>query len=140
MSAKSKDKTPKVIDKKRLTNSFKYAFAGIKSAYKDEQNLRIHTTVAILVIISGFIFKINYIEFLICLVLIGLVLMAEFFNTAIENLVDLVTLDINPYAKIAKDTAAAGVLVFTIISAIIGLIIFVPKIILAIGGIIWKVN
>ena len=62
--------------------------------------------------------------------------MAEFFNTAIENAVDLVTLEKNPYAKIAKDTAAAGVLVFAIISGIVGLIIFVPKIISLIGGLL----
>ena len=62
--------------------------------------------------------------------------MTEFINTAIENLVDLVTLEKNPYAKIAKDTAAAGVLVFAIMSAIIGLIIFVPKIISFVGGLL----
>lgn len=136
MSVKSKEKNSIKIDRKRLSNSFKYAFSGIVSAYKDEQNLRIHTMVAILVLIMGFILKLSRIEFIICLVLIGLVLMAEFINTAIENLVDLVTLEKNPYAKIAKDTAAAGVLVFAIISSMVGLIIFIPKIIEFIGGLL----
>lgn len=135
MSLKSQDKE-KFVDKKKLSNSFKYAFSGIVSAYRDEQNLRIHTTIAILVLIFSFVLKISKIEFIICLVLIGLVLMTEFINTAIENLVDLVTLEKNPYAKIAKDTAAAGVLVFAIMSAIIGLIIFVPKIISFVGGLL----
>ena len=72
------------LDNKRLINSFKYALQGIKQSYKGEQNLKIHTVVAVLVIIFGFLLKINYLEWLICLVLIGLVLMAEFFNTAIE--------------------------------------------------------
>ncbi len=133
MNAKSKEKNNIKLDKKRLINSFKYAFKGIVSAYKDEQNLRIHTVVAILVLLFGFILKLSKLEFIICVILIGLVLMAEFFNTAIENAVDLVTLEKNPYAKIAKDTAAAGVLVFAMISAIVGLIIFIPKIILFIG-------
>lgn len=121
---------------KRLVNSFKYAFTGIKTAYLGEQNLRIHTIMAILVIICGFLFKISYMEWLICLVLIALVLMAEFFNTSIEYVVDLASPGINDLAKAAKDVASAGVLVMAIISAIIGLIIFVPKIVLVIGGLL----
>lgn len=115
------------LDNKRLINSFKYALQGIKQSYKGEQNLKIHTIVAVLVIIFGFLLKINYLEWLICLVLIGLVLMAEFFNTAIEYVVDLASPKIHPLAKAAKDTASAGVLMMAIIAAIIGLIIFVPK-------------
>lgn len=128
------------IDNKRLTNSFKYASEGIKQSYKGEQNLKIHTFVAILVIVFGFFLKISYLEWLVCLVLIGLVLMAEFFNTAIEYVVDLASPKIHPLAKAAKDTASAGVLMMAIISAIIGLIIFVPKLIEFIGGISWKIN
>lgn len=128
------------LDKKRLTNSFKYAFEGILQAYVGEQNLKIHTVIAVLVIIFGFILKISYTEWLVCLVLIGLVLMAEFFNTSIEYLVDLVSPEIHPLAKATKDTASAGVLMMAIISAIIGLIIFIPKLISFIGGLLWKIN
>ncbi len=124
------------LDKKRLTNSFKYAFEGILQAYVGEQNLKIHTVIAILVIIFGFILKISYTEWLVCLVLIGLVLMAEFFNTSIEYLVDLASPEIHPLAKATKDTASAGVLMMAIISAIIGLIIFVPKLISFVGGLL----
>ena len=130
MSVKSNDKKKHVIiDEKRLIDSFRYAFYGINEAYKGEQNLKIHTVFAVLVVIAGFILKISYVEWLVCLVLIGLVLMAEFFNTAIEYVVDLASPDIHPLAKLAKDTASAGVLMMAIISAIIGLIIFVPKVI-----------
>ena len=124
------------LDKKRLTNSFKYAFEGILQAYVGEQNLKIHTVIAVLVIIFGFILKISYTEWLVCLVLIGLVLMAEFFNTSIEYLVDLVSPEIHPLAKATKDTASAGVLMMASISAIIGLIIFIPKLISFIGGLL----
>lgn len=124
------------LDKKRLTNSFKYAFEGIFQAYVGEQNLKIHTVIAVLVIIFGFILKISYTEWLVCLVLIGLVLMAEFFNTSIEYLVDLASPEIHPLAKATKDTASAGVLMMAIISAIIGLIIFIPKLISFIGGLL----
>ena len=126
------------LDKKRLTNSFKYAFEGIVQAYIGEQNLKIHTVIACLVILFGFILKISYVEWLVCLILIALVLMAEFFNTSIEYLVDLASPEIHPLAKATKDTASAGVLMMAIISAIIGLIIFVPKLISFVGGLLWK--
>lgn len=125
------------IDNKRLINSFKYASEGIKQSYKGEQNLKIHTFIAILVIVFGFFLKISYFEWLVCLLLIGLVLMTEFFNTAIEYVVDLASPRIHPLAKAAKDTASAGVLIMAIISAVIGLLIFVPKLIDFIGGLQW---
>ena len=141
MSAKSNDKKKHVIlDEKRLIDSFRYAFYGISEAYKWEQNLKIHTVFAVLVVLAGFILKISYVEWLVCLVLIGLVLMAEFFNTAIEYVVDLASPDIHPLAKLAKDTASAGVLMMAIISAIIGLIIFVPKVIEFVEVWLWKIN
>jgi len=126
MSVVSKEK---LVSKKRLMNSFKYAIEGMKTAYQEEQNLRLHTISAIVIIILGIVFKLSIIELSICLILIGLVLMAEFFNTALENMVDMITLEKNPYAKKAKDISAAGVLVFAIVSGIIGGLIFIPKII-----------
>lgn len=119
----------KMKDKKRLINSFKYAFEGIISALKTEKNMKIHVLIMILVIIFGIILKISKIEWIICIVLFGLVISLELINTAIENVVDLITQEINPKAKIAKDVAAGAVLVSAITSAIIGLMIFVPKII-----------
>ncbi len=115
------------LDNKRLKNSFKYATEGVSQAYKGEQNLKIHTFVAILVIVCGFFLKISYIEWLVCLLLIGIVLTAEIFNTAIEYTVDLASPKIHPLAKKSKDIAAAGVLIISIISAVIGIIIFLPK-------------
>ena len=73
MSAKLKDKNLK-LDKKRLRNSFKYAFQGVKQTYIGEQNMKLHTIIAIIVVVCGFVFKISYMEWLICLVLICLVL------------------------------------------------------------------
>lgn len=117
----------KSLDKKKLRNSFKYAFSGIKLCINDEQNMLIHFTMATLVIICGFIFKISKMEWIICLMLIGIVMMMELLNTAIENVCDAVTDKENKYIKIAKDTAAGAVLVISIISAIIGLMIFIPR-------------
>ena len=122
------------LDAKRLGRSFRAAFEGIKATYIREQNFKIHTVIAILVVLFGFLLKISYGEWLVCLVLIGLVLMAEFFNTAIEYVVDLASPNIHPLAKAAKDTASAGVLMMAILAAIVGIVIFVPKIVIFIGG------
>lgn len=125
-----------VLDTKRLGRSFKAAFEGIKATYVKEQNIKIHTVIAFLVLLFGFLLKISYAEWLVCLVLIGFVLMAEFFNTAIEYVVDLASPNIHPLAKAAKDTASAGVLMMAILSAAIGCVIFVPKLIEVIGGLL----
>lgn len=115
--------------KKNLLKSFKYAFEGIITGIKEEKNMKIHITIMILVIIFGIILKIDKIEWIICIILFGFVISLELVNTAIENTVDLVTIEKMPKAKIAKDVAAGAVLIAAITSAIIGLIIFVPKII-----------
>ena len=112
---------------KNVFDSFKHAFNGIKSAFTTEYHMVIHSYFAIAVIISGVLFQISYLEWLICLLLIGLVFTLELINTAIESIVNMITTEYNFYAKVAKDTAAGAVLVMSIVSAIIGLIIFVPK-------------
>lgn len=114
---------------KKLINSFKYAFSGIISVFKTERNMKIHVSVMILVILCGIIFKLETWEWIVCICLFALVIGGELFNTAIEIVVDLAMPKINDKAKKSKDIAAGGVLVFAIGSAIIGLIIFIPKII-----------
>lgn len=114
--------------KKRFINSFKYAGEGIKEAFQTEQNLKIHFIIMILVIIAGFIYRISAIEWIACFILFGLVISLELINTAIETTVDIACPEKNPKAKIAKDVAAGAVLVSAIMSVIVGLIIFLPKI------------
>lgn len=112
--------------KKRL-RSFKYAGQGIRSVIGSEPNMRIHIVFASLVIICGFLFSLSLAEWLLCMLCIGFVMAAEMFNTAIEGLVNLVSPGQNPLAGKIKDIAAGAVLVASIISALIGLLIFVPK-------------
>lgn len=119
----------KVLSIKRLRKSFGYAFKGIDDVIEHEPNMKIHVVVAILVVIMAFILKVSIIEWIILVLLIGAVLAAETINTTIENLVDMYTKEYDEKAKIVKDTAAGTVLILAITSAIIGLIIFVPKII-----------
>ncbi len=114
---------------KRFINSFHYSWDGIKYAFKYEQSMFIHVLVTLLVVICGIIFKLNFHEWLLCIVLIGLVIATELINTAIEAVVDLACPEIHPLAKTAKDTAAAAVFVFAITAFLCGLFLFVPKII-----------
>ena len=114
---------------KKFLLSFTYPIKGLRNAYRNEQNLAVDVGVALLVTIAGFIFKLNLVEWAILALTIGLVISCELINTAIEAVVDLVTEDYHPLAKVAKDTAAAAVFVFAIIAVIVGLIIFLPKVI-----------
>lgn len=112
--------------KKRI-QSFGYAGRGIRIVFGTEANMKIHLTIVILVIILGFIFHISMLEWILCLLCFGLVLTAEMINTAIENVVDLASPRQHVLAGKAKDIAAGAVLISAIISAIIGLMIFLPK-------------
>lgn len=108
---------------KRL-DSFGYAFKGIKDLFLTQRNAQIHLTVSIFVIIAGFFFNISKTEWLICILLIGLILAAEALNTALEFLTDLVSPDYHELAGKTKDVAAAAVLLLAIAAAIIGVMIF----------------
>ena len=113
---------------KKIRNSFKYAIEGIWTSFKTERNMKIHIFIMILVIIAGIILKINKSEWIICIIWFAIVIGSELFNTSIETIVDMVMPEKNEKAKIAKDVSAGAVLVVAIGAAIIGLVIFVPRI------------
>ncbi|TFD92528.1 diacylglycerol kinase family protein [Jeotgalibacillus sp. R-1-5s-1] len=115
------------MDVRKLIRSFRYAASGVKDVFLNEQNFKIHTVAGLAMIVLAFILKLNGTEWLILLLFIGGVLALELMNTAIERTVDLVTEELHPLAKKAKDAAAASVLFFAIAAAIGGLILFVPK-------------
>ncbi|GEM65397.1 diacylglycerol kinase [Sphingobacterium faecium NBRC 15299] len=108
--------------------SFTYAFNGFKILLIDEHNARIHLVATVVTVIAGFYFDISKVEWMIVLLCIGAVFALEIINSAIENLADLVCQEKNEYVKKAKDLAAAAVLTAAFVSAIIALIIFIPKI------------
>ena len=113
--------------KGKLYKSFGYAFQGIGNTILHERNMQIHCCVAALVVIFGFLLKISVAEWMVCLLLFALVMSFELVNTALEAVVDLVTLEKKPLAKKAKDAAAGAVLMSAIIAAILGGMIFFPK-------------
>lgn len=112
--------------KNPLGKSFGYAFEGIWTGIRKERNMRIHCLVVILVTAAGTFFGLTAMEWCICLLLFGMVISLELVNTAVEAVVDLVTEEKKPLAKIAKDTAAGAVLFTAVMAVIIGCIIFIP--------------
>lgn len=108
----------------KLWKSFGYAWKGLKSAFAEQPNFRIHILAATVVVTLGFYFNISSIDWIILSILIAMVIAAELFNTALESLTDLITREQHPLAGKAKDVAAAAVLVLSIVSAIVGFIIF----------------
>lgn len=114
----------------RFQKSFSYAFKGIKMAFgKGELNIKIHIIVAFATIIASYLFSISMLEWTIVIGCIGIVIAAEIFNTAIEKIVDFISPEWNPKAGAIKDIAAGAVLVVSIAAALIGILIFLPKII-----------
>lgn len=119
-------KLPDNVDYNRSKDMFKVAIEGIVTCLKEEKNMRFDLCMGLLVIIAGLIFQVSMIEWCLLILLIGLVLMAEMINTAIENIVDFICPHYDLRAKKIKDIACGAVLVICIASAIIGLLIFVP--------------
>ena len=114
--------------KNPLYKSFGDAFEGIFTGIKKERNMKIHCLAMLCVVAAGFVFRISVSEWCICLILFGMILSLELVNTAMEAVVDLVTEERRPLAKLAKDTAAGAVLIAAIMAAGVGLLIFVPKV------------
>lgn len=112
----------------RYKKSFFHAIDGIIYALKYEHNMIIIVLATFVVISFGLMLKIDKIEWIICLLIIGMITAVELINTAIEAAVDLETLKTHPLAKIAKDCASGATLILVIISVIVGIVIFIPKI------------
>ena len=111
-----------------LFQSVKFAVNGIKIATRYNRNIRIHFLIAISVLISCFVLEMKLVEIAVISMIILLVISAEMINTAIEEVIDLVTKDYREEAKFAKDVSAGMVLIVAIGSIAIGLLIFTPYI------------
>jgi len=107
--------------------SFSCAINGFKILVREEHNARIHLIAAILVIVLGFVFQINMFEWVSIIFSIGLVFAFELINSALENIADFVSDEKHILIKKAKDMAAGAVLSASITAFVIGIIIFLPK-------------
>lgn len=110
-----------------LYKSFGYAFEGIFNTVREERNIKIHLFAMVMVVLFGLWLQLSMTEWFVCLILFGLIISLELINTAFEALVDLASPEYHPLAKKCKDAAAGAVLWSAIMAAIIGLLIFVPK-------------
>ena len=112
-----------------MVSSLEFALTGILTAFKEERNMRKHAVTALVVILAGFVFQVSRIEWLFLLMSIFLVVAFEIINSAIENVVDLAShYHFSMLAKKAKDMAAGAVLVVSLLAAVIGALIFLPRI------------
>ena len=104
--------------------SFRYAIEGFVTAVTTERNIKVQLTVGAATYIAGLIVGLNWLEWCIITICIGLVIFGELINTSIEAIVDLATQELHPLAKRAKDIAAASVFVLSITAVIVGVLVF----------------
>jgi diacylglycerol kinase (ATP) len=111
-----------------ILKSFKFALEGIKEAFKTEKNMRVHFIIATIVLILAFVLKFSWVELAILTLTIGLVLALELVNTSLEEIVNIVSPQIQEKAKVAKDVAAAAVLISAIVAILVACFLYLAKI------------
>ncbi len=109
--------------------SFGFAFQGWAYVLRTQRNTWIHATASIIVIALAYWLGVHVVDWALLILTIAIVWVAEFFNTAIETVVDLTTKEFHPLAKIAKDVAAAGVLITAVASILVGVLILGPHLV-----------
>lgn len=117
-------------DKPKKKNiGFLYAKQGIVEIVKKEHNFQIHLFAGIITVLFSFIVKLSYIEWAIIILTMSSVFITEMINSVVERIIDYVKPEYHIQAKIIKDVAAGAVLVSALTAVIIGLLIFIPKIV-----------
>lgn len=115
-------------DRKNFISSVRNSLNGLNYIMANEVNFKREIILGILALVVSYFLRVSKIEFIIIIVTISLVLVAEIFNTGVERIVDLYTKEYNEIAKVAKDVSAFAVLLMCMFALVIGMIIFVPKI------------
>ncbi len=122
------------VQRGSILDSFHYAFMGFKHVLRTQRNPRVHLAVASLVTIAGLILHLSPVEWALIALSIGFVIVTETMNTVVEVSVDLVVEEYHVLAKLAKDIAAAAVLIAAMTSVVVGLLIFIPHLVAIIWG------
>src|SRR5579859_7231678 len=112
------------ITESKFWSSFHYAFSGILYATRTQPNMRIHLILGAAVLLATLYLRLQRVYVVCIIVLVGFVIALELLNTAIESVVDLMTVAHHPLAKIAKDTAAGAVLMSSAAAVIVGYLVF----------------
>jgi undecaprenol kinase len=111
-----------------ILGSVAFALNGLRIAVTNEPNFQFHIIIGLTALIVGYFLGLSTIEWIVLMFTIFFVLILELFNTAIEAIVDHLSPGFHPKAKIAKDVSAAAVFLSSIFAFLVGLILFVPKI------------
>ena len=119
---------------RNIIDSFRHAFAGLWYALRTQRNTRIHLIIAACVVALGLWLGLSYAQWAVLVLTIGFVLVSEMLNTVAEALVDLVSPDYHPQAKIVKDVTAGAVLLGAIIPVLVGLLVLGPPLWVRIFG------
>lgn len=112
---------------KSRIRSFRFAFNGLGSLLRYEHNSRIHVIAAILVVIIAMLLRVNVIEWLLLVIVMGIVFLTELLNSAIETIADLIEPEYSESVRRAKDYSAAAVLISAVMAVAAGCLIFIPK-------------
>jgi diacylglycerol kinase len=118
--------------KSKIIQGFVYAWSGVRYCFRTQRNFRVHIGIGIVAVLLGLLLGLGWMEWALVATVIVLVLAAEMVNTMVESLVDLVTQQYHPLAKVAKDVSAGVVLLTAIGAAVVGVLIFLPKLLAAI--------
>lgn len=111
-----------------VLKSFQFAYEGLRYCLVTQRNMRIHFLFVVLVTLGGIAFRIRLSEWIALFITFSLVITSEMFNTAVEQVVDLVTEEWNQKAKIAKDVAAGAVMVNAFVAVVVGFLVFFGRV------------
>ena len=137
MESKDKVKMPTLkeeferrdLNTKSLMNIVKYSLNGIKTYMEEGKSFILYSFAAILEVIFGFIFKINGLEWILIICMLGVLLAIELLNTGIERACDAITKEYNPLIKAAKDCGSGATFIIFIVMVILNIILFYPKVV-----------
>lgn len=137
MESKDKVKMPTLkeeferrdLNTKSLMNIVKYSLNGIKTYMEEGKSFILYSFAAILEVIFGFIFKVNGLEWILIICMLGVLLSIELLNTGIERACDAITKEYNPLIKAAKDCGSGATFIIFIVMVILNIIIFYPKVV-----------
>jgi diacylglycerol kinase len=115
-----------MIRNRNIVDSFRHAVAGLWHALRTQRNSRIHLAAAAGVVMLGLWLELAYTQWAVLALTIGFVLVSEMLNTVAESLVDLVSPEYHPQAKIVKDVSAGAVLLGAILAVVVGLLVLGP--------------
>ncbi|MBI4845451.1 MAG: diacylglycerol kinase [Candidatus Omnitrophica bacterium] len=116
------------MHKRRLFESFNYAIEGFLYVLKTQRNMRLHFLCSIIALLMGVYFNFSKSELILLLLTICFVFLAEMFNTAVELVIDLITNEFHPLARIIKDICAGAVLVAAVNAVFVGYLLFLANV------------